>query len=79
MENISADIEKKGYILYKEGKAKKELETDKRIHFKVTGETEEHSVIFDKEKNSWKCDCHYSTLQRKKCSHIMACELSLNQ
>jgi len=70
-DKTSAETRKKGYMLFKEGKVKKELETDKRIHFKVIGETDIHSVIFDKEKNEFSCDCKYSTLRQKECSHII--------
>jgi hypothetical protein len=51
---------------------KKEIETHKRIHFSVVGTEETHSVIYDKEKNEWTCDCRYSTLHNKTCSHIVA-------
>lgn len=61
--------------LFERGKVKKEVETDKRIHFKVFGETEEHSVVFDKQKNRWSCDCRYSSLQKKECSHIIAARM----
>ena len=75
MENASNAIREKGSQLFKNGKVEKKVETDKRIHFKVVGETEEHSVIFDKEKDRWECDCRYFALNRKKCSHIIAGEL----
>jgi uncharacterized Zn finger protein len=75
MEDVSKKIEKKGLELFKSGRIKKEVETDKRIHFKVQGETEVHSVIFDKEKDRWECDCRYFALNRKKCSHIVSAEL----
>jgi len=75
MENVSKEIKKKGIKLFKEGKVKKEIETEKRIHFKVIGYTEEHDVIFDKQKNKFECDCKYFTLSRKKCSHILASKL----
>lgn len=79
MGNISRDVRKKGYILFKEGKVQKELQTKKRVHFKVKGETGEHSVIFDKERKKWKCDCYYWTLQQKTCSHIFACSLTIKK
>lgn len=63
--------------LFERGKVKKEVETDKRIHFKVFGETEEHSVVFDKQKNRWSCDCRYSSLQKKECSHIIAARMNV--
>jgi hypothetical protein len=74
---ISKEVETKAKNLVKEGKVKKEIETEKRIHFKVQGETEVHSVIFNKEKNEWECDCPFSTLKEKECSHIVACKLFL--
>ena len=76
MENdISNEVKMKGEVLFRDGKIEKELETDKRIHFKVEGETETHSVIFDKEKNSWFCDCRWGSLKNSTCSHIFAAKL----
>jgi hypothetical protein len=72
---ISEEIKTKAKKLLKEGKVKKEVETEKRIHFKVQGETETHSVIFDKKSGEWECDCQYSTLREKECSHILACKI----
>ena len=60
--------------LVQEKKIRKEVETDKRAHFVVQGTLEEHSVIFDKMKNEWSCDCSYNTLKRKICSHIVAAQ-----
>lgn len=71
MEKTSKRTIDKGYLLFKEGRVKKEVETEKRIHFKVQGETDYHSVIFDKEKHEFSCDCSYSTLKGKECSHIL--------
>ena len=65
-------IPEKARKLFEEGKVTKEVDTDKRTHYKVMGDTEMHSVIFDKRKNNWTCDCRYSALQNKKCSHITA-------
>lgn len=67
--------EDKGRKLFEEGKVRKEIDTLKRTHFKVQGETDEHSVVFDKEKNTWSCDCRYSALLNKECSHIIAAKL----
>jgi hypothetical protein len=75
MEKISREVRKKGFLFFKQGKVTKEVETDKRIHFKVQGETETHSVIFDKEKNEWICDCKFSSLKKGICSHVYACQL----
>ena len=74
---ISEEVKAKAENLVKEGKVKKEVETDKRIHFKVQGETEVHSVIFDKEKKEFSCDCPYSTLREGYCSHIEAVKILL--
>ena len=68
-------IPEKAEKLVKEGKVLKEMNTDKRTHYKVIGDTEEHSVIFDKSKNNWSCDCKYSALQDRECSHIIACKI----
>ncbi len=75
MENVSKDIKEKAMLLLEQKKVKKEIETNKRIHFKVQGETEVHSVIFDKGRNYWECDCKFWSLKQKECSHIIACKL----
>jgi len=75
MENISNEVRKKGYSLFKDNKVVKEIETDKRIHFKVVGETDTHSVIFDKEKDAWFCDCEWGSLNKGICSHVYAAKL----
>jgi len=71
----------KTYIL---NKAKKLVEenkievveiTDKRVHFKVKGDTDTYSVIFDKKENTWSCDCRYSSIKGIECSHRLACKL----
>jgi hypothetical protein len=72
---ISKEIRKKGYQIFNESKIEKDFETGKRIHFLVEGESEKHSVIFDKEKNEFICDCKFSTLKEKECSHIHAARL----
>jgi len=79
MNNVSEDIKKKAQSLFEEGKVKVEFETDKRIHFKVLGETEEHLVIYDKEKDGWSCDCQFFALRQKTCSHIFAAKIKLRQ
>ena len=75
MNKPSKEVRRKGYALFKRGDIKKELDTDKRVHFTVKGETEEHSVIFDKIKNKWFCDCRYASLGKGECSHIYAAKL----
>jgi len=79
MNEISEEIKNKARSIFKEGKVKRKLETDKRIHFEVQGETENHSVIYDKEKDEWNCDCKYFSLKEKECSHILASKLKLRQ
>lgn len=75
MGNISEATKKKGQRLYEKGRVKKELETQRRTHFTVHGDTEKHSVIFDKERKGWVCDCRYFSLKQKECSHILAAKL----
>lgn len=65
----------KGRKLFLEGKVHREVETDKRTHYRVIGDTEEHSVVFDKEKQEWGCDCRYSSLTNRECSHIIAAKM----
>jgi hypothetical protein len=74
-DKISKEIKKKGYQIFNENKIRKDFETEKRIHFLVEGESETHSVIFDKEKNEFICDCKFSTLKEGMCSHIYAAKL----
>jgi hypothetical protein len=76
---ISDEIKIKSKKLFESGKVKEEFETNKRIHFRVQGETEEHSVIFDKKENKFSCDCTYFTLKGKYCSHIEAVKLLLKK
>ena len=73
----SEEVRKKGLQIYADGRVKKTLDTHKRTHFSVTGDTEEHSVIFDKEKNIWMCDCKYYALRGKACSHTTAAQLMM--
>jgi uncharacterized Zn finger protein len=73
--SASEEVKKKGHELFSAGKVKKEIETDRRTHFLVQGETEKHSVIFDKERGRWSCDCRYFALTQKTCSHIVAARL----
>jgi len=74
---VSKKTERKGYWLYKEGKVKKDLETDKRIHFVVQSNEKEHFVIFDKLKEKFSCDCEFFSLHAKPCSHIIASKFFL--
>lgn len=79
MEKISRETERKGYLLFKQKRVRVELETEKRIHLKVRGETEEHCIIFDKEKNEFSCDCQFFALKQRTCSHIIASKLLLKK
>lgn len=75
MEKLSTQIKQKAQILLERGKVLKDIDTEKRIYFIVEGESEKHSVIFEKEKKEFKCDCKFNSLHRRKCSHIIACML----
>lgn len=70
----SERIKAKAEQLVQEKRVKKDLETDRRIHFSVQGTSEVHSVIYDKDKDDWTCDCSYNSLKNKICSHIIACQ-----
>ncbi len=74
MTNISWKTERKGYWLFKEGRVHKEADTDKRIHFSIKGQNDEYSVIYDKIKRQWSCDCQFFSVKFEKCSHVIACE-----
>jgi len=78
MEKVSNEIIWKGRILLEKGKVTKDLNADKRAYFTVEGESEKHSIIFEKEKKEWKCDCKFNSLHHKKCSHILACMMKEN-
>ncbi|MBU5537533.1 MAG: hypothetical protein QW818_03485 [Candidatus Aenigmatarchaeota archaeon] len=73
MEKLSKEIIEKGKKLFESGKVTKDLDTPKRIYFTVRGTTEKHSVIFEKEKKEYNCDCKFNSLHHKRCSHILAC------
>jgi hypothetical protein len=73
---LSKEVREKGIRLFRTGCVKKELDTDRRMYFAVKGETEEHSVILDKTRNEWSCDCKFSSMKNRECSHIYACKLS---
>ena len=57
---------------------RKDYETQKRVAFHVLNQEKmtEHSVIYDKEKKEWSCDCKWHTTgfprTKKYCSHIEA-------
>jgi len=68
---------KKAKKLVREGKVKIDLISRARIYFRVEGKSEVHSVILDRERNKWSCDCAYFTLKEKECSHILASKIFL--
>jgi uncharacterized Zn finger protein len=76
MVELSWRTKRKGFWLFKQGKVRKDVETNKRVYFIVSGD-KEHSVIFDKNKKSYTCDCEYFSLKLKDCSHIYAVKLFL--
>ncbi len=78
MEKLSKEIIQKGKALLKSGKVTKDIDTEKRIYFTVEGESEKHSVIFEKEKKEFKCDCKFNSLHHKICSHVLACMFKEN-
>ncbi len=75
MLTVSTKTRQKGYWIFKEGKAKLDIDTPKRKYYKVEGESSEYSVIYDKSKNQWKCDCQFFSLKIQDCSHTIACRL----
>ena len=77
MGTASKETREKGLQIFAEGKVRKDLDTDRRTHFLVQGKTEQHSVIFDKQKNEYSCDCRFFALTQKPCSHVYAAELSM--
>jgi predicted nucleic acid-binding OB-fold protein len=70
------EIEKKARKLFREERVRLDFESEKRIYFTVYSR-DVHSVIFDKEKNEFKCDCKYFSVKQRECSHIKACKLLL--
>ncbi len=73
--DVSQSILEKGKKLVEEKRVMKDVDSEKRIHFKVLGDTEEHIVIYDKNKNTYECDCSFNTLKYKECSHIVGCKI----
>ena len=73
---VLREIERKARKIFREGRVRLDFGSEKRIYFTVYSR-EVHSVIFDKEKNEFKCDCKYFSVKQKECSHIKACKLLL--
>ena len=76
---ISRRVRAKGWYLFRNHRVALEMDSGRRLYFKVKGETDIHSVIFDREKSDWSCSCEYWTLKQKWCSHIYACWLWLKE
>ncbi|MFH1622972.1 MAG: hypothetical protein ABIA12_00415 [Candidatus Aenigmatarchaeota archaeon] len=72
----SVEVKRKGARLFADGRVRKEMDTDRRSYFEVQGETEQHSVVFDKTRSVWSCDCKFSSMKNRECSHIYACKLA---
>ncbi len=77
MSDLSWRTKRKGYWIFKEGRIKKDLENDKRAYFSIESDGKTHSVIFDKIKESFACDCEFFSLKFRDCSHIYATKLFL--
>ena len=69
---VSWKTKMKAYWLSKQGKVTKDLENDKRIFFTVKTKNGNKSVIFDKLRKKWSCDCQFFSLKLTDCSHIKA-------
>ncbi len=74
---ISINLIKKGYELFKKGRIKLLVNTNKRMHFEVIGASDIHYVTYDKLSKKFTCDCQYFSLHQKECSHIIAVKLFL--
>ncbi len=75
MEDISESILEKGKKLVEEKRVIRDVENEKRTHFKVLGDSEEHIVIYNKLENMYECDCSWNTLKHKECSHVVSCKI----
>ena len=45
----------------------------------IVHSNEDHQVIFRVINHKWLCDCKYSALYEKDCSHILACKYWLQK
>lgn len=75
----SREVYKKAFRIYKSGGVKVDFENEKRIYFIVRGETENHSVIYDKINGKFICDCKWFSIKNEECSHIVAVKLFLKE
>ena len=71
---VIKEIYKKAKRLVKENRVRFDFETFKRIYFTVYSR-EVHSVIYEKSKKNFICDCKYFSVKQKECSHIIACKI----
>jgi hypothetical protein len=76
---VSWKTKMKGYWLNKQGKVKKDLENQRRIFFTVETKDDKKSVIFDKVKKSWSCDCQFFSIKFTDCSHIKAAKMFIGE
>ena len=72
----SLEVKRKAAKLLADGRVRKEMDTDRRAYFVVEGETEQHSVVHDKTRDAWSCDCKFSSMKDRECSHIAACKMA---
>jgi len=70
------EVERKARKLFREGRVRLDFESEKRVYFTVYSR-DVHSVIYDKERGEFKCDCKYFSVKQRECSHIIACKLSV--
>ncbi len=75
MSEVSKSVREKAQRLVEEGKVRKDMDSDRRTYFIVKGETDTHSIIFDKISKEWSCDCRYNSTKGLECSHIYACKM----
>lgn len=59
-------------------KSKRIKEVETGIIYEVIGDTEVHTVIFNKFNDEVTCDCKYYNIHREDCSHILNVKEKLN-
>ena len=62
--------QKAEFTLLKE-EAKKTEDTRYRTYYKVR----QYSIIYNKRKKEWGCDCRWFSVMMIDCSHILACKM----
>jgi uncharacterized Zn finger protein len=71
---MKSTIYRKGKELFRKGKVRLDVETDKALYLKVEGEHEEYSVRLMND-DTFNCTCRLGTLKAGKgalCSHVVA-------